>query len=216
MKSAGGSGSEISFGDVLRAYHRYAPVYDWLWGAILQAGRRELARTASSLCTAGHSLLEVGVGTGLMLPLYSGEFSVTGVDITEEMLARARERVRHLPGREIDLRLMDGEKLAFPDGSFDCVALPYVLSVTPDPARLISEARRVCRKDGVILILNLFNGSRAWWLLERIARPLSASIGFRSDFSLEDHVLANKELRVEQVRKVNVMDLSRLLVVRNG
>ena len=209
-------GSVLSFPDVVRAYHRYAPVYDRLFGAVLEPGRRELARVTSSLCSAGHSLLEVGVGTGLMLPLYSGEFAVTGVDICEDMLAHARQRAGQLPRRKIELRLMDGEKLDFPDGSFDCVTLPYVLSVTPDPSRLIAEVRRVCRKDGFILVLNHFNGSPVWWLLERMGRPLAARIGFRPDFSFEEHVLQNKDWTVEQIRKVNLLDLSKLVTIRNA
>lgn len=215
MKSPRGSGSAISFADVLLAYHRYAPIYDWLWGAVLEPGRRELARVAASHCGDNGSLLEVGVGTGLMLPLYPGKFPITGVDITEEMLARAQERSRGLSGRSIDLRLMDGEKLAFPDGSFDCVVLAYVLSVTPEPRRLLQEVRRVCRKGGVILLLNHFSGSAVWWLLERIARPFSAQIGFRADFSFEEHVLRNADLKIEEIRKVNVLDLSRLVTIRN-
>lgn len=216
MKRPRQDGSLLSFSDVIRAYHRYAPVYDQLFGAVLEPGRRELARATSSFCAAGQSVLEVGVGTGLMLPLYSGDFAVTGVDICEDMLAKARGRARQLPGRRIDLQLMDGEKLAFPDASFDCVTLPYVLSVTPDPSRLMAEVRRVCRKDGVILVLNHFNGSPVWWLLERLGRPLAARIGFRPDFSLEEHVLQNRDLRVEAIRKVNLLDLSKLVTIRNA
>jgi phosphatidylethanolamine/phosphatidyl-N-methylethanolamine N-methyltransferase len=215
MKSPREGGSEISFADVLLASHRYAPIYDWVWGAVLEPGRRELARVASSAAANG-CLLEVGVGTGLMLPKYSTDVAVTGVDITEEMLARAQGRARQLPGRDIELKLMDGEKLAFPDGSFDCVVLAYVLSVTPDPRRLLAEVRRVCRKNGVILLLNHFNGSAAWWLLERIAKPLTAQIGFRPDFSFEEHVLRNNDLNIEEIRKVNVLDLSRLVIIRNA
>jgi phosphatidylethanolamine/phosphatidyl-N-methylethanolamine N-methyltransferase len=216
MEKARRDGSVLSLPDVVRAYHRYAPVYDRIFGAVLEPGRRELARVTSSVCTAGQSLLEVGVGTGLMLPLYSGDFAVTGVDICEDMLAQARQRTRHLPARKIALQVMDGEKLDFPDGSFDCVTLPYVLSVTPDPSRLIAEVRRVCRKDGFILVLNHFNGSPVWWLLERMARRQAVRLGFRPDFSFEEHVLRNADWKVEQVRNVNLLDLSKLVTIRNA
>jgi phosphatidylethanolamine/phosphatidyl-N-methylethanolamine N-methyltransferase len=156
---------------------------------VYEHGRRELARSASQL-VKGHSLLEIGVGTGLTLPLYPQDFAITGVDICPDMLGRAQRRAeRQLNGRNIRLQLMDGERLDFADGSFDCVVLPYVLSVTPDPARLVAEARRVCRKDGVIFVLNHFSGSRFWWLLERMVRPLANVVGFRSDFSLDEHVM---------------------------
>jgi len=119
-----------------------------------------------------------------------------------------------LPGRDIRLHTMDGESLAFEDGSFDCVVLPYVLSVTPNPARLVAEVRRVCRKGGVILILNHFTGSRFWWLLERIARPMADRIGFRSDFDLEEQVLKH-DWSVQAVKDVNLLGLSKLVTIRN-
>jgi len=202
--------------EVERAYGRYAPVYDWLFGAVLEPGRRELARSAGSIASGRPiELLEVGVGTGLMLPLYDPAIRVTGVDVSAAMLAKARERVQGLHGRFVRLDLMDGERLKFADGAFDCVVLPYVLSVTPEPDRLVSEVRRVCRRDGSILILNHFSGSHFWWLLERMVRPLADRIGFRSDFDYARHILRH-DWRVEAMTPVNLMGLSRLVVLRNA
>jgi phosphatidylethanolamine/phosphatidyl-N-methylethanolamine N-methyltransferase len=215
MKSPRGTESGPSFTHVVRAYHRVAPFYDRIFGAVYEHGRRELARTASQIIK-GHSLLEIGVGTGLTLPLYPKDFAITGVDICPDMLARAQRRAeRELPGREIRLQLMDGEKLDFADGSFDCVVLAYVLSVTPHPARLVAEARRVCRKDGIIFVLNHFNGSRVWWLLERMVRPLANVIGFRSDFSLDEHVMRH-DWKVQAIQVVNLFGLSKLVTIRNA
>ena len=215
MKSSRGTNGSASFIDVVRTYHRIAPVYDRVEGAVFEHGRRELARTASSQCTEGHSILEIGVGTGLTLPLYSKDFAITGVDICEDMLARAQRRAEQLPGRDIRLQLMDGEKLDFADGSFDCVVLAYVLSVTPHPAQLVAEARRVCRKDGLIFVLNHFSGARAWWLLERMVRPLANVVGFRSDFSLDEHVMRH-DWKVQAIQEVNLFGLSKLVTIRNA
>jgi len=212
-----GIGPEIqpALDRVVRAYQRYAPMYDRVFGAVLEPGRRALAESASFLCNGSKlSLLEIGVGTGLTLPLYSPSFEITGIDVSAGMLARAQQRADDLPGRDIRLRAMDGESLAFEDGSFDCVVLPYVLSVTPNPARLVAEVRRVCRKGGVILILNHFTGSRFWWLLERIARPMADRIGFRSDFDLEEQVLRH-DWSVQAVKDVNLLGLSKLVTIRN-
>ena len=215
MKSRAATDSGPSFIDVVRAYHRVAPVYDRVFGWIYEHGRRELVRTAS-LVVNGPSLLEIGVGTGLTLPLYPKDYAITGVDICPDMLARAQRRVeRQLPGREIRLQLMDGEKLDFADGSFDCVVLAYVLSVTPHPDQLVAEARRVCRKDGIIFVLNHFNGSRVWWLLELMVRPLAKFVGFRSDFSLDEHVMRH-DWKVQAIQVVNLFGLSRLVTVRNA
>ncbi len=200
---------------VVRVYQRYAPVYDRVFGAVLEPGRRALAQTASGLCNGSKlSLLEVGVGTGLTLSLYPPSFEITGVDVSPGMLARARERAQRLPQRDIRLELMDGESLTFPDDRFDCVTLPYVLSVTPDPARLVAEARRVCRPGGAIIVLNHFTGNPLWWLLERLVGPLSDQVGFRSDFDLTEQILRH-DWRVTAVREVNLLGLSKLVTIRN-
>ena len=215
MKSPRGTGSGPSVLDVVRSYHRYAPVYDRVFGAIYEHGRRELASSVSRF-VQGHSLLEIGVGTGLTLPLYPEGFDVTGVDICPDMLERAQRRAeRELPGRDIHLALMDGEKLDFADGSFDCVVLAYVLPVTPHPDQLVAEVRRVCRKDGIIFVLNHFNGSRVWWLLELLVRPLAKVVGFRSDFSIDEHVMRH-DWKVEAIQVVNLFGLSKLVTIRNA
>ena len=109
---------------------------------------------------------------------------------------------------------MNAEAMDFPDGSFDCVAVPYVLSVTPHPERLVAEIRRVCRKGGTILILNHFSGSKFWWFLERAVRSLANRIGFRSDFCFDEQIM-KYDWEVLSVRKVNFFGLSRLVTIRN-
>jgi phosphatidylethanolamine/phosphatidyl-N-methylethanolamine N-methyltransferase len=94
------------------------------------------------------------------------------------------------------------------------VALPYVLSVTPNPDKLVAEIRRVCRKGGTILILNHFSGSRFWWLLERAVRSLADRIGFRSDFCYKEQILRH-DWEVQSVRNVNFLGLSKLVTIKN-
>ena len=203
----------LSRDHILRAYRRYAPVYDRLFGSVLAPGRRALSDAVAGLRPA--SVLEVGVGTGLTLPGYPPSSSVVGIDISSEMLAKARQRAARLSGRNIRLELMDAEALTFADRSFECVTVPYVLSVTPDPRRLVAEVRRVCRVGGTILILNHFSGGRFWWLLEHAMRPLASRIGFRSDFDLAAEV-ESYDWNVEWVRDVNFLGLSKLVSIRNG
>jgi len=204
--------SAISPDQVIKAYSAYAPFYDQLFGAVLGPGRRAL--TAAVCRETPGRLLEVGVGTGLTLAGYPKETAVVGVDVSAEMLAIARRRASKLQGRDIDLRLANGEHLDFPDSSFDCVALPYVISVTPKPEQLVREVRRVCKPGGAIVIVNHFSGSRFWWLTEQLAKPLAGRIGFRSSFSYEREVLTH-DWRVEQVESVNLFGLSKLVIVRN-
>jgi len=202
----------ISVDNVVDTYRFYAPLYDRLFGAVLEPGRRALTEAVCAMRPT--SILEVGVGTGLTLERYPASASVIGIDISTEMLEIARERAEKLPGRSIHLAAMNAESMDFPDGSFDCVAIPYVLSVTPNPERLVAEIRRVCRRNGTILILNHFSGSRFWWSLERAVRPLANRIGFRSDFCYDEQILKH-DWEILSVKKVNLCGLSRLVTIRN-
>lgn len=205
---------EITDTHVQATYRRYAPVYDLLFDRVLAAGRDHLGALVGSL--RPQHLLEVGVGTGLTLPLYPADTSVTGVDISAEMLAVARRRAETLRRDPVRLVCLNAETLPFPDASFDCVTLPYVLSVTPHPDRLVREVRRVCRQGGDIVVLNHFSGGAGYWrLLEWLARPLAARIGFSSEFSYDAHIAAH-DWTVVSVRSVNLLNLSKLVHLRNA
>lgn len=202
-----------SMNAVVTAYRRYAPIYDVLFGRILEPGRKRMATTLPT-----HEpvrILEIGVGTGLTLQHYPAQSSIVGIDVSPEMLHRAREAAARMPERRITIQHMDAEALEFDDGSFDCVTIPYVLSVTPDPGRLVSEARRVCKPGGRILIVNHFSGNKFWWLLERLVQSAADRIGFRSTFDFDQHILSH-DWKVVSVQSVNLFGLSRLVTVENA
>jgi phosphatidylethanolamine/phosphatidyl-N-methylethanolamine N-methyltransferase len=202
----------ISVENVIRTYRFYAPLYDWLFGAVLGPGRIAMAKKVASLRPL--SILEVGIGTGLSLDHYPAAAAVVGIDLSHEMLDVARQRAARLKRTNVDLRHMNAETMSFADSSFDCVTVPYVLSVTPNPEVLVAEIRRVCRKDGTILIVNHFSGSRFWWILERAVRSFADRVGFRSTFTYEEHVLKH-DWEVQSVEDVNLLNLSKLVVIRN-
>jgi phosphatidylethanolamine/phosphatidyl-N-methylethanolamine N-methyltransferase len=204
--------ANLSPESVVRTYRRYAPLYDKIFGAVLEPGRIKLA--CAVVAAAPATILEVGVGTGLLLPHYPANASVVGIDISAEMLEIAKNRVVTLGQRNIKLFQSDAELLNFPDNTFDCVTVPYVLSVTPNPEKLVEEIRRVCKKDGTILILNHFSGSHFWWFLERALRTVADKIGFRSDFSYESQILCHS-WKVESVQSTNLFGLSKLVSIRN-
>lgn len=204
--------TKISTRDVIKTYRAYAPLYDLVFGAVLAPGRRRMTDAVAAL--APSSVLEIGVGTGLTLRRYNPSSSVTGIDLSAEMLVHARARAAAMPIRKIELFEMDAEQLEFEDNSFDCVTLPYVLSVTPRPDRLIAEARRVCKPGGHIFIVNHFSGSRFWWLLERLVSSLADRIGFRSEFDYSENVL-RYDWEVQSTRPVNLFGLSKLIIIRN-
>jgi phosphatidylethanolamine/phosphatidyl-N-methylethanolamine N-methyltransferase len=197
---------------VVLTYDRFAPLYDRVFGRVLGPGRALMAEATFALQPS--SILEVGVGTGLTLAGYPATSRVVGIDLSPDMLERARMRADAMPGRDIKLHAMNAERMDFPDASFDCVTVPYVLSVTPHPDRLVQEIRRVCKPDGSILVLNHFSGSGFWWLMERAVRSVADRVGFRSDFDYARHILSH-DWQVVSVRSVNLFGLSKLVVLRN-
>lgn len=202
----------VSQNNVITTYRYYAPIYDRLFGRVLEDGRRKLCRLVERLRPA--ELLEVGVGTGLTLHRYPPEANITGVDLCQEMLDKARVRGQSARSGRLELLRMDAEALQFPDNSFDCVAVPYVLSVTPDPDRLVAEVRRVCKPDGHILIVNHFSGSGFWLFLEWLSSRLASRIGFRSTFHYAEHI-ERHDWQVLSVEKANALGLSKLVHIRN-
>lgn len=203
----------VTLNDVERSYARWARLYDLMFGFVLEDGRRKLVHEIER--AKPRSLLEMGVGTGLLLPHYRGVERVVGIDICDEMLSRATRRVRYDDLQNVCLQRADCEQTHFHDGEFDCVVLPYVLSVTPDPYRLLAEASRVCASDGHVVLVNHFSGSHAWRVLERVAAPFAARIGFRSDFSYENHVGEVLENVLRQT-PANIFGLSRVVVAKPG
>lgn len=198
---------------IIKCYKRYAPLYDLLFGSVFQQGRWAIVKEMKAIGTK--DVLEVGVGTGLMLPMYPQDVAVTGIDISKEMLDKAREKVDRGRTAAVSLMQVNGERLPFADNHFACVTLPYTYSVTPNPIRLISEVRRVCKKDGFIIIANHFSGVHSpWAMFEKIVSPFATKIGFQSEFSYQTYV-ENLDWNVVKSYSCNLFGLSRIVVVRN-
>jgi phosphatidylethanolamine/phosphatidyl-N-methylethanolamine N-methyltransferase len=157
----------------------------------------------------------MGVGTGLMLPMYPRDIEVTGIDISEEMLEVARKRIERDGMTSVRLELMDCEHTSFEAHAFDHVVIPYVYSVTPDPLQLIREARRVCKPGGTIYLVNHFTDTGMWCWLERLLRPFAKSLGFRPEFSLKRYV-HDMQWNDVKIRSVNLLGLSRLVLFTNS
>jgi phosphatidylethanolamine/phosphatidyl-N-methylethanolamine N-methyltransferase len=203
---------KITKEDVLHTYKRYAPLYDFVFGAVLQPGRNKLFDLVHQI--SPQSILEVGVGTGITLPNYPQNAKLVGVDISPEMLQRAKKRANSCSNKDIYLHVMNAENLGFPDSSFDCVVLPYVLSVTPNPFALISELRRVCKTNGSIIIINHFSGSKRWRMLEHLVGKLSRKVGFHSEFDYDDNILVH-DWHIDTVLPVNLFNLFKLIHIIN-
>src|SRR5258708_22892719 len=114
---------------VTKAYGRWAPVYDVVFGAVFDRGRQAAIEAAERI---GGRILEVGVGTGISLPDYKRTSRLCGVDISAPMLRKAKERGADLGLSHVEgLWVMDAEHLTFPDDSFDVVVAQYVVTTVP-------------------------------------------------------------------------------------
>ncbi|QUS36176.1 class I SAM-dependent methyltransferase [Falsirhodobacter algicola] len=188
---------------VTTSYRRWAPVYDATFGRVTQAGRDRAARHVSQ---RGGRVLEVGVGTGLVLPLYAPEVRVTGIDFSHDMLKKARARVAEQKLTHVEaLHQMDAQHLDFPDDSFDTVTAMHVLSVVPDPARVLDEMARVCRPGGQIVIVNHFSATRGpMRLVEKAIAPLEDHLGWQSVFPVET---ITRHARLREVERASLPPL---------
>jgi len=196
--------------DTIRTYRLFSGSYDYVFGPVFHPGRKDAVRIANA--QAGQRILEVGVGTGLSLPYFRSDSEVTGIDVSAEMLEKARRRVaRRKLGNVKALLEMDAEKMSFPDNSFDAVLALYVASVVPDPARFAAEMRRVCRPGGTIVIVNHFASEDGIMrVVEKLLAPLAGFIGFHADFPLEPFLAVSK-LTVREIKPSNLFGYWRLL-----
>jgi phosphatidylethanolamine/phosphatidyl-N-methylethanolamine N-methyltransferase len=199
---------------VVTAYGRYANFYDFLFGMIFEPGRR--AAVAAVNTSPNQRILEVGVGTGLSLPKYRADARIIGIDLSPDMLVKARRRVARQGLEQVEaLHEMNAEDMHFADDSFDAVVVMYTVSVVPDLAQLFSEIRRVCVAGGDIVVVNHF-ASRSFLpsLIEMAMTPLSASIGFRPDLS-EDEFTHYANIEILETRRVNAFGYWNLIRGRN-
>lgn len=179
---------------VERVYSSYASVYDLIFGRVFHRSRCDAVDLLGLKPDA--RLLEIGVGTGLSLPLYPSGCRVTGIDLSPKMLEKSRERIARRRLRNARVLRMDASRSAFADDAFDAVLAAYVMSAVPDPQTTLREIERVCKPGGTIVLLNHFHATHhVAALVERGISPMCRQIGFRSDLGLED-LLAGSALRV--------------------
>jgi phosphatidylethanolamine/phosphatidyl-N-methylethanolamine N-methyltransferase len=196
-------------------YSDLAPLYDVIYGALLQRGRRTaIDRLAPKW---GEAILEIGVGTGLSALHYPASCSVTAIDLSPQMLRRARARLSRRGCTHVRLCRMDAGHLAFEDGEFDAVYAPYVLNVVSDPVAVLHEMLRVCRPGGRLVLLNHFvhrSIRRPLW--GRVAGGLAARIcGVDWHLDLEP-LLAATNLTAVSLELVNLPPVSAIVVCRKS
>ena len=178
------SHAELDKRTVTKAYARWAPVYDLVFGAVFEHGRQAAIAAAERV---GGRILEVGVGTGISLPDYSRQCRLCGVDISEPMLRKAQERVAEFGLNNVEgLWVMDAEHLSFPDESFDVVVAQYVVTTVPNPEATLDEFVRVLKPGGEIVLVSRVGAEAGLRRsLEHWFAPAARKLGWRTEFSFE-------------------------------
>jgi phosphatidylethanolamine/phosphatidyl-N-methylethanolamine N-methyltransferase len=172
---------EIDINTVATAYARWAPVYDLVFGAVFDAGRKASIAAAERI---GGTILDVGIGTGISLTDYAHTNRIVGVDYSEPMLRKAHARVADQKLTHVAaIAVMDACQLGFPDAFFDVVVAQYVITAVPDPEATLDEFVRVTRPGGEIILVNHLgaeDGLRRTF--EQGFAPIARRLGWRPEF----------------------------------
>lgn len=189
-------------------YSGLGPVYNFIYGKLLFNDGR---RTAIQLLEIqdGHKVLEVGVGTGLTLPMYPAYSRVVGIDLSDSMLKKAEELIAEYQlGSHTEVRKMDATHLEFPDNHFDGVLGNLFISATSKPAEALLEMKRVCKPGGIIVLMNHFRSPNpVMGAVEKLIDPFTTNaVGFRAALEMEP-LLKQVGLKAKDVRRVNLFGL---------
>lgn len=194
-------------------YNVWAYFYDLFWPSIVH--RRTTRAIERMYIRPGEKVLDIGVGTGLALASYPNHARVTGIDLSEGMLRRARRRVQQDEMSWVNLVLGNALELPFEDQSFDHVLLSHVVTVVSDPVKLIDETRRVTKPGGQIVIINHFRSTnRLIGAIEKWLCPLCQHLGWRSDLCLQE-LLKETGLEVDFRYKLDQVDLFQTVFITN-
>ena len=208
------------------AYARWAPVYDLAFAAVMRAGRRAAAAAASRASLQNLDgrqadaprgrVLDIGVGTGLELPMFETQTHVVGIDVSEVMLRRAMTRVcarrlNHVEG----LLVMDATQLGFRDDTFDAVVAPFVMTVVPEPERTLEELARVVRPGGEIILVNHIGAEGgAVALIEAWLGRRSGALGWHPEFPWQvigDWIARRDDMSLIERRPISPLGLFTLV-----
>ncbi len=194
----------MSVESVERLYNRFSTFYDLIFGIKVFNSGRELAPEYLDLFPEAQ-LLEVGVGTGLVIPLLPRNIEITAIDFSQKMLNQTRKRLRSLGIHNVQLFKMDATHLGFPDNSFDRILAAYFISTVPDPVKVILEMKRVCRPGGYLVFLNHFECEvPVIGFIERHLSPVFYRLGFNTGLNLQE-LMEQTGLDVESIEKIDAL-----------
>ena len=201
---------------IIKSYKRVSSFYDLTFGQVFRPGQKAIIKKMD--CIGSDNVLEIGIGTGSSLQYYPKETKVVGIDISPDMLEVAKKRIIKDKIHNKHILLMNGERLSFPDNSFDKVVGMYVVSVTQNPQVLVEEMKRVCKNDGDIYIVNHFSTEQDnpfVKMFEKGLMPISKILGWKPYFPF-DEFNAYANLDVLEMTKVNLFNYWNIIHASNN
>lgn len=201
---------------IIKSYKRVSSFYDLTFGQVFRPGQKAIIKKMD--CVESDNVLEIGIGTGSSLQYYPKETKVVGIDISPDMLEVAKKRIVKDKIHNKHILLMNGERLSFPDNSFDKVVGMYVVSVTQNPQVLVEEMKRVCKNDGDIYIVNHFSTEQDNLfvkMFEKGLMPISKILGWKPYFPF-DEFNAYANLDVLEMSKVNLFNYWNIIHASNN
>lgn len=199
---------------IKKIYHSYSNVYDFLFKSFFHP--RQKRALSEVTFKPGERILDVGVGTGLSLPLYPRDCHVTGIDLSASMLKQAQKKVEKLGLENVSLHEMDACNLKFDDDTFDYVVATHIISVVPEPVKVVNEMKRVTKPGGKFVIVNHFVSDKPWMAkVENILDPVFRKFGWRTDMSLDD-LVTSADLDVDRTYKHTKIDFWQIVHASNN
>ena len=200
--------------EIKKIYGGYSGAYDFIFKGFFYPRIKHAIETMH--IKPGDRVLDVGVGTGLSLPLYPSYCNVTGIDLSDDMLREARKKVEKHGLKHVTILEMDASNLAFEDSTFDHVISTHVISVVPDPVKVIAEMKRVCKRNGNIVLVNHFQSPNKYLAkFDELISPFTKKMGWRTDLSLEK-LIRDTDLEVRSQYKMNKIDLWKVIWAVNN
>lgn len=196
-----------------KIYSEFSHLYDKIFSRFFCKRITTVIRSLS--IPPGAKVLEVGVGTGLSLSAYPPHCEVTAIDLAPEMLEQAQRKIIEHGWRHFRLLQMDALNLEFPDNSFDYVTSFHVISVVPDPVRMMQEVHRVCRPGGKIVIINHFRTTKpVLGPLVDALDPLTRHLGWSASLRLSQ-AFAGVPVVIEKQFKTSPFSLFTVVLAHN-
>lgn len=200
--------------NIKKIYNGQSGVYDLLFKSFFHPRQQHVIKNID--IKPNQNILDLGVGTGLSLPLYPAHCNVMGIDLSVDMLKRAKKKVDKHGLNNVTLKEMDASDLKFPDDTFDYVIATFVISVVQDPIKVIAEMKRVCKKSGTLIIVNHFKSRNPILAkIEKLINPFTCKIGWRSDLCLYD-LIGKANLKINQKYKLKKIDFWNVIFAANN